>query len=142
MTPSKQERLYKTKYAEELMRIATGDFKSARVLAAASPQDMRIENAFYLCQQAIEKALKSVLVANSIPVPLVHDLGSLLSRIPKNCEPPYGYELLDLNQYAAIRRYEEGYWQPSPEELNVVLKKTEDMLNWAQPIAASSVKTP
>jgi HEPN domain-containing protein len=137
MTPSKQERLYEKKYSGELIRIAIGDFKSARVLAAASPQDMRIENAFYLCQQAIEKALKAVLVSNGIAVPMVNDLGSLLSRVPKNCEPPYGYELLDLNQYAAIRRYEEGYWEPSPEDLAVVLQKTEIMLNWAKPLSNS-----
>jgi len=135
MTPSKQERLYEKKYAAELVRIATGDFKCAQVLAAASPQDIRIENAFYLCQQAIEKSLKAVLVANEIAVPLVHDLGSLLSRIPKNCEPPFGYELLDLNQYAAIRRYEEGYWEPSPDDLAVVLHKTEEMLKWAKPLS-------
>jgi HEPN domain-containing protein len=131
-----QERLFERKYAEELLRIAMGDFESARVLAAASPEDVRIENAFYLCQQAIEKALKAVLVANSIKVPLVRDLGSLLSRIPKDCEPPFGYELLDLNQYAAIRRYEEGYWHPSSEELAVILNKTEEMLKWASPLTA------
>ena len=96
---------------------------------------MRIENAFYLCQQAIEKALKAVLVAHEIAVPLVHDLGPLLSRVPKNCGPPCGYELLDLNQYAAIRRYEEGYWEPSLDDLTVVLQKTESMLNWAQPLS-------
>ncbi len=131
MSPSKQERLFEKKYAGDLIRIAEGDFKSARFLAAASPKDIRIENAFYLCQQSLEKSLKAVLVANEIAVPLVHDLGSLLSRIPKSCEPPYGYELLDLNQYATIRRYEEGHWHPSASELAVVLQKTEEMLQWA-----------
>jgi HEPN domain-containing protein len=138
MTPSKQERLYEKTYAAELLRIAVGDFKSARVLSAASLEDMRIENAFYLCQQSIEKALKAVLVASGIAVPLVHDLGSLLSRIPKSCEPPHGYELLDLNQYAAIRRYEEGYWEPSLDDLTVVLQKTESMLDWAKAVLAVS----
>lgn len=135
MTPSKQERLYEKKYAAELVRIANGDFKCAQALASFSPHDIRIENAFYLCQQAIEKALKAVLIVNEIAVPMVHDLGTLLSRIPKHCEPPYGYELLDLNQYAAIRRYEEGYWEPSSEDLAVVLKKTEAMLQWAGPLS-------
>jgi HEPN domain-containing protein len=132
MTPSKQERLFEKKYAEELIRIAEGDYKSARILAAAELKDIRIENAFYLCQQAIEKSLKAALVVNEIAVPLVHDLGSLLSKIPKNCEPPYGYELLDLNQYASIRRYEEGHWHPSADELRMVLEKTEIMLDWAR----------
>jgi len=131
MSPSKQERLFEKKYAEDLIRIAEGDFKSARFLAAASPKDIRIENAFYLCQQSIEKSLKAVIVANEIAVPLVHDLGSFLSRIPKTCEPPYGYELLDLNQYATIRRFEEGHWHPSAAELTIVLQKTEEMLQWA-----------
>jgi HEPN domain-containing protein len=135
MNPSKQERLFEKKYSEELFRIAEGDYKSACILAAASLKDIRIENAFYLCQQSIEKSLKSVLVASEIAVPLVHDLGSLLSKIPKSFEPPYGYELLELNQYASIRRYEEGHWQPAAHELKIVLEKTEGMLNWARLLA-------
>lgn len=131
MTPSKQERMFDVRYAAVLLRIAEGDYKTARVLAAASTEDIRIENAFYLCQQSIEKVLKAVLVARGVPVPLVHDLGSLLSRIPREIEPPYGYELLELNQYASIRRYEEGSWRASTEELGIVLGKSQDMLNWA-----------
>ena len=138
MTPSKQERIFLPEYAFELMRIAQGDYNTAVALITA--KNIRIENAFFMAQQAAEKALKAVLVSKKLAVPMVHDLGSLLSRIPKEIEPPYGYELNELNQYAAIRRYEEGPWIPSQEELEVVIQKTLEVLNWANNIVNPPVK--
>ncbi len=54
---------------------------------------MRNENYFYLVQQVLEKLMKAVLVHQQLPVPLVHDLGILLAKIPRNIEPPFGYEV-------------------------------------------------
>lgn len=139
MTPSRQERVFDKKYARELLRIAVGDLKSAE--AIASSNDARIENAFFMAQQAIEKCLKAVLVAKGRSVPLVHDLGSLLGKIPKDCEPPYGYELIELNQYAALRRYEEGSWTPTQDEWKVVLQKTGEMVAWAAAVITAAELT-
>jgi HEPN domain-containing protein len=130
MSPSKQEMRFAPEYAAELLRIAEGDHATAVALKNAS--GIRIENAFYMAQQAIEKALKAVLITLNLPVPLVHDLGILLARIPAEYEPPFGYELSELNQYAAMRRYQEGYWTPTLEEFAIVLDKTRQMLDWAQ----------
>lgn len=78
MSPSKQEIRFNVEYAAELLRIAEGDYATARVLKDA--QGIRIENAFYMAQQAIEKALKAVLIVLKQPVPMVHDLGILVAR--------------------------------------------------------------
>lgn len=129
MSPSKQEMRFNVEYAAELLRIAEGDFATAAALKIAT--GIRVENAFYMAQQAIEKALKAVLIVLKMPVPMVHDLGVLLARIPTEYEPPFGYELSELNQYAAMRRYQEGRWIPTPEELEIVLEKTRQMLEWA-----------
>jgi HEPN domain-containing protein len=130
MSPQKQERLFSKPYAKTLFSIADGDYRTAIVLAGAS--NYRIENAFYHAQQAIEKALKSVLIHREIPVPLVHDLAALLAKLPPDCQSPYGYELNELSEYATVRRYEEGNWQPTATELNEILTKTAQMLAWAK----------
>ena len=66
MSPRRQERLFAKKYAKTLLNIARGDYKTALVLLDAD--NYRIENAFYMAQQAIEKSLKAVLVHKEIPV--------------------------------------------------------------------------
>ena len=91
-----------------------------------------MENAFYLAQQSMEKALKAVLVHRGVAIPMIHDLSALLSKLPEDCDSPYGYELNALSEYATIRRYEEGSWTPSSEELQEILTKTQVMLDWAK----------
>ena len=130
MGPKKQEKTFAPKYAKELFNIAKGDFDTA--VAISKSENVRLENAFFMAQQAIEKALKALLVSHEVSVPLVHDLGALLAKIPDSLDPPYGYELNDLNQYATIRRYEEGSYQVSNEELQTVLTKTSEILNWVE----------
>lgn len=139
MSPSKQEVLFKVEYAAELLRIAEGDFATAAALKGMT--GIRVENAFYMAQQSIEKALKAALIVLRMPVPLVHDLGVLLARIPTEYEPPFGYELSELNQYAAMRRYQEGLWIPTLEDLEIVLDKTRQMLDWAQELQKTLSKT-
>ena len=130
MSPKKQERLFDKNYASTLIHIAEGDYQTALTLSQTT-KNIRIENAFYLTQQAIEKALKAVLVHKGIAVPMIHDLSALLGKLPADCDPPYGYELNELSQFATIRRYEEGAWHPTPNELTEVLEKTRSMLDWA-----------
>jgi HEPN domain-containing protein len=130
MSPRKQERMFPKEYAQVLWRIAEGDFRTVAVLAQAS--GYRVENAFYLAQQSMEKALKAVLVHRGVAIPMIHDLSALLSKLPEDCDSPYGYELNALSEYATIRRYEEGSWTPSSEELQEILTKTQVMLDWAK----------
>lgn len=130
MSPKKQERLFPKEYAQVLWRIADGDYRT--VVALAQSSDYRIENAFYLAQQSIEKALKAVLVHRGISIPLIHDLSALLSKLPEDSDSPFGYELNALSEYATIRRYEEGSWTPTNEDLLEILSKTKVMLDWAK----------
>lgn len=132
MSPRKQERLFSKEYAQVLWRIADGDFRTVLVLANAS--NYRVENAFYLAQQSIEKALKAVLVHRGIAIPMIHDLSALISKLPEDCDSPFGYELNALSEYATIRRYEEGSWTPTADELQEILAKTKAMLDWAKSV--------
>ena len=128
MSPKKQEKIFDVKYAKELLKIAQQDLLSAKILKESSSG--RVENTLFMAQQSIEKGLKALLVSQRVPVPLVHDLGVLLAKIPDELDPPYGYELNDLNQYASIRRYIEGEYQVTPEDVEIVLHKAEEMLRW------------
>ncbi|MEK7724383.1 MAG: HEPN domain-containing protein [Acidobacteriota bacterium] len=128
MSPNKQEKLFHIDYAYELFRIAEGDFKTS--LSIARDPEARLENAFFMIQQSLEKVIKAVLVKKQIAVPLVHDLGVLLAKLTPELQPPYGYELSELNQYASIRRYEEGQFDLTVEEFEVVKTKASEMLKW------------
>jgi HEPN domain-containing protein len=132
MSPSKQERLFDVSYAKELLEISKSDLDTA--LAISKIPTLRIENSFYHVQQSIEKSLKAVLVKSSISVPLVHDLGILVGKIPRSIEPPYGYELQQLTEFATIRRYEQGEINLTLEELNKTLDICAEMYFWAKGI--------
>ena len=45
---------------------------------------------------------------------------------------PFGYDLNDLTEFAAIRRYLEGYEEYSAEEVASVLRAVKDALVWCQ----------
>jgi HEPN domain-containing protein len=135
MTPSKQERVFKPEYSDELLKIAVGDLGSAEVLLKNfCAENSRAENIFFLAQQSIEKSLKAVLCALQLPVPLVHELGVLVSKLPASANPPFGYELTALSEFAAVRRYEEGALVLTHEEAVDVVKQARIVYAWAESI--------
>jgi HEPN domain-containing protein len=132
MTPQKQERLFRKEYSVELLAIAKDDFRTAQFLFRGfKSAEIRAENLFYACQQSIEKALKSVLCHYEIPIPLVHDLGILVAKLPAISNPQFGYEIDSLSEFAGVRRYELGKVDLSVEEAEEVLQLNEFVLNWA-----------
>ncbi len=132
MSPSAQERLFKPEYSKELLQIAEDDGRTAEfLLEGLKLGRIRGENFFFIIPQVLEKTLKSVLVYKKVPVPLVHDLGVLLAKIPRDCEPPFGYEISRLSEFAAVRRYEEGSLIWGEEEAEEALELSNIALNWA-----------
>lgn len=134
MTPRKQEKVFPRRYAKELITIALGDMDSAKALARSLPAAGRRENICLLIHQAVEKATKAVLVHYTISVPLVHDLGALIARIPSEASFPMGYELLTLNDFATVRRYEESVIPITDAELKMAFELAETALSWARKI--------
>ena len=133
MTPRDQERMFPKEYAAELLRIAQGDLKTAQFLLDGMKSGLiRDENLFLMAHQSIEKALKAVICAYGQPVPLVHDLGVLVAKIPLQSEPAFGYELTQLSEFATRRRYEEGRMVLTLEEAVDVLKTSADLVRWAE----------
>lgn len=124
-----KDRVFPKEYARNLLNIAEGDFHSAKSLAKS--KDGRPENVCFLAQQSVEKSLKAVLCWIEQPIPLVHDLGILVGRIPVQMIPEHGYDLTVLSPYGTIRRYEEGV-PPSQDDLHAAVKLAEEILVWAK----------
>lgn len=102
-----------------------------------SLENSRAENIFFLAQQSIEKALKAVLCSLKQPVPLVNELGVLVSKLPAHCNPPFGYELTALSEFAAVRRYEEGALTVTYEEAVDVVEQARMVCSWAKSIVGA-----
>jgi HEPN domain-containing protein len=135
MSPSNQERSFEKAYAVELLRIAEMDLKTSEFLLEGLQQGrIRSENFFFAVQQCIEKTLKAALIHLELPVPLVHDLGVLLAKVPRACEPPFGYEVGALSEFAAARRYEEGSLSWGAEEAQEAMLLGSTAVAWAKKV--------
>lgn len=130
MTPTSKP-LFPPQYAEELLRIAEGDLATAKALID-SPAPGRIENIPYLIQQAIEKAVKAVLIRKQISFPLVHDLGILIALLPQQNYPPGGFDWTALNPYATVRRHEEGALPITMPEIKGAYETALLVIQWAK----------
>ncbi len=132
MSPRKQEKIFNVAYAGELLKIAVGDLQTAQALCELLIQGkpLRTENIFFHAHQAIEKSLKAFLIKNKTPVPLVHELGSLIAKISTEHDLPFGYELSQLDSFATVRRYEEGQVVLTVEEAQTVIKSAKDCIEW------------
>lgn len=143
MSPSHQERVFKQSYALELLSIAEADWNTALYLRKGLKEHaIRSENFFFFVQQTLDKLLKAVLVSQQLPVPLVHDLGILIAKIPREIEPPFGYEINRLSEFAAVRRYEESSLIWNEEEADEAVELGNKAISWAKTIIPSSFTAP
>ncbi len=129
MSPA-EFRIFKKEYAPELLRIAESDLESAQILFQAKRG--RFENVLFHAAQAVEKSLKAVLCAQGKPVPLTHQLYTVVSQFPTLDMPPGGYSLNDLTPFATIRRYEEGKAALNPDDLKNALALATQVVEWAK----------
>lgn len=130
MTKNLKKQLFPKEYAKELLRIAQGDLDSAVGLSKLTTG--RPENIVFLAQQAVEKYIKSVLVHLEIAFPLLHDLGVLVALLPDEKMPAEGFELMELNPFASVRRYHEGDVPLTKEEIEASLKVAQNIASWAK----------
>ncbi|RMH90813.1 MAG: HEPN domain-containing protein [Calditrichaeota bacterium] len=100
----------------------------------AKTEEIYWEDLCYQLQQAVEKALKAVLLHHGVAFPYVHDIARLITLI-QNAGihfPDELYSAANLTGYAVETRYpgiseevtEEEYWQ--------ALSVAEKVLNWAE----------
>jgi HEPN domain-containing protein len=101
-SPSPEQR----EYAALLVAKATGDQEAAHALARAG---VVAEVTGFHAQQAVEKAIKAVLVLAAVPLPRIHDLERLLALAAESgwSPPPYVVDAGWLTPWGVQFRYDE-----------------------------------
>src|SRR5215212_5669541 len=112
---------------------ARSDLAAARVLRA-NP-DILPEQAGFHAQQAIEKAIKAVLLARNVDIPYAHDVQDLVEEITRlgMAVPTEVTEAKALTRFAVEMRY------PSAEEIadgdiDEAIRIAEATVAWATPL--------
>jgi HEPN domain-containing protein len=93
--------------AAVLYRLATQDRLAFQTLSANRDIDLRI--VCFHGQQAVEKAIKAVLVSQGVTFPTTHDLNKLVDLLPAGLAifPAELDTLRKLNPYAVVFRYDD-----------------------------------
>jgi HEPN domain-containing protein len=88
-----------------LLAKARTDLAAARI-ALGRGEDMEPWLAVFHAQQAGEKALKSLLIAEGIDPPHTHDLADLRRRLPDKSQAGVSEQEIDtLNKFSGVVRY-------------------------------------
>jgi HEPN domain-containing protein len=121
-------------YAELLLRRANGDLQACRILSHDADIDDNIVG--FHAQQAVEKAMKVVLVIADADLPLTHDLKFLLRQLREiGAEPPDDIsETSWLTPWAAELRYDE----PIALDRAAALGAAESATGWAASLLADA----
>lgn len=108
----------RTEVALELLDHAEGDLRAAEKLA---PDDDQADHVIGLqAQQAVEKALKAVLVYRGAEMPRTHDIAYLVDQL-RAASAPAPASLIEarwLSAWAGARRYETSEPLDRPAALN------------------------
>ncbi len=74
----------------EWLRYAHSDLELARV---GRPAEVLFEGLCFHAQQAAEKAIKALLIAEGVPPPRTHNIRTLLDLLPHEIIPPQQGEM-------------------------------------------------
>ena len=109
-------------------------------LANAKKDDAILyETLCFHAQQAVEKAIKAVLIYKNCDIKRTHDIGLLLELLPKEIEKPeFASELPILNDYAVSARYPGAYEEVDANEYEYAIKLAKDTILWAESLVAYS----
>ena len=70
-----------------------------------------------------------------VPSPTPSGEAALLAALPENClRPPNETAVVSLTEYAMARRYEEGFYTLSVEELQAAVSLAQEFVAWGRAI--------
>jgi HEPN domain-containing protein len=115
---------------EDWLRHAHSDLQLARL---SPPSGVLLEGLCFHAQQAAEKALKAVLVAQNTPLPRTHSIGRLVELLPDGVSVPSEVQhATNLTDYAVTTRYL-GVSEPvEEEEHREAVRLAEAVVAWAE----------
>ena len=100
--------------AREWLERAGENLATAEVVLASSSLAPRI--AAWHAQQAVEKAIKAVLVVDQIEFPFTHDLAALHALLQRRLRAVAGSDLASLSRYAVEARYPGPWPDTEPDD--------------------------
>lgn len=98
------------------------------------PEEVLWEDLCFDTQQAVEKALKAVLVTRRIPFRFVHDIAELLTLLGNRGVflPEEIKVSAELTDYSVESRYPGPFEPVTEEEFQRALKIAETVVDWAE----------
>jgi HEPN domain-containing protein len=91
------------------------------------------EDLCFQAQQAVEKALKGLLIFHNVEPEKTHNLVSLIKERSRYISVPKEIsETVILNDYAVQTRYPGDYTSVGEEEYNNAVKIAEECINWIE----------
>jgi HEPN domain-containing protein len=117
---------------KDWLRHAFSDLELAHI---APNEKILLEDLCFHAQQASEKALKAVLVANGIPYPKTHNIRTLLELLPQDVTPSQEIQGASiLTDYAVISRYPGDFEPVTEDEHQEAFRLAEAVVKWAEGI--------
>ena len=115
------------------LRYARGDLALAQV---PLPEDSFYEQLCFHAQQAVEKAVKAVLIINNISYPKTHNIRTLLDLLPKEIVflPTDVDAATTLTDYAVSGRYPDEVEEVNEEEYREAVRLAQAVVQWAESI--------
>ena len=113
------------------LRFAEGDL----ILARGQPEGVLVELLCFHAQQAVEKAIKAVLLFYGEKAPRTHSIEALVEIAAKHIEiPEIVEESTELTLYASGTRYPGNYEPLDDFDYNDAMSKAEKVVAWAKEI--------
>jgi HEPN domain-containing protein len=106
---------------------------SLKISKTRIDEDVYFEDLCFQAQQAVEKALKGLLIFYNVDPEKTHNLVSLIKELSKYTELPEEVnETSTLNDYAVQIRYPGNYTPVGEEEYNNAVKIAEKCIKWIE----------
>ena len=104
---------------------------SLKISKTSKDEDIFYEDLCFQAQQAVEKALKGLLIFYNAELEKTHNLVSLIKELSKYSDIPEEIkETAILNDYAVQTRYPGDYTPINENEYNNAVTITEKCINW------------
>ena len=100
-------------------------------------QNIYLEDLCFNAQQAVEKAIKSLLIKYAIDFPFTHDISKLITLLLKTelDIPKFVEQAVGLTQYATFARYPSADTPVTDDDYKEALGIAEKVVNWVESIS-------
>jgi len=106
---------------------------SYEISKTAINKSIYYEDLCYQSQQAVEKALKGLLIFYGVDPEFTHNIGLLLNELEKFSEIPENIKLAtNVTKYAVITRYPGEYDEITKENYEESVKIAKDCIEWVE----------